>query len=49
MDQPRFLQYHQSVEQLRYKDTHKARTESAERVLLDQLVQIGRQQLKYQA
>ena len=46
MDEPSLLQYSQGIEQLSCEDFHQLRTEALELVLLNQLVEIRRQQLK---
>ena len=49
MDQASFVEHGQSVEQLRRKHPDQAGAETLERVLLDELVQVGREQLQHQA
>lgn len=46
MDQPRVLQDGHGVEQLRGEDLDELRGEALELVLLDELVQVGREQLE---
>lgn len=49
MDQPRFVQDRERIEQLGRKDAHEAGAQTSERVLLDKLVQIRREKLKDEA
>ena len=46
VDEPRFLQNRQSVEQLGREDLDELRAETLELVLLDQLVQVGREEFE---
>ena len=48
MNESRLLQDRQGVEQLGSEDLYELRAETLELVLLDQLVQVGRQQLEDQ-
>lgn len=49
MNQPGFLQHRECVQELRRKDLYELRAEALELVLLDQLVQVGREQLEDEA
>ena len=48
MDEPGLLENCQCIQQLSCEDFHELCTQALELVLLDELVQIGRQQLKHQ-
>ena len=48
MDEPGLLENCQCIQQLSREDFHELCTQALELVLLDELVQIGRQQLKHQ-
>lgn len=49
MDEPRLVQQAKPVEELLGKDPDESRAQASELVLLDQLIEIDRQQLKDQA
>lgn len=49
MDQARLFQDGQGIQQLRSKHLDELQTESAELVVLDEFVQVGRQAFKYDA
>ena len=49
MDQARVLEHGERVEELRGKDLDELRAEALELVLLDELVQIRREQLEHEA